>query len=113
MNSNMTDHERAARMRKKRRSIDHIATAALTRIRQTDRDTASMLDGYIAILTAEANAYAAAAEARKDTGSEASASSRVDAAEGVRSGGHEIGGLSTRRPHTVRNTGIEGADLLD
>lgn len=118
MNSNTTDHERAARIRTARRRVDHIATAALSRIRQADRDTASMLDGYIAMLTAEANAYAAAAdstesETAEHTGTEADASSRAGLAAGARSGEHEIGGLSTRHPHTVGNIGIEGADLLD
>lgn len=110
MNDNTHDHERAARLRAIRRRTHSAARHALDTISHIDPENAAVLSGYINLLTLEADI--AAAEEGDTPAPEADALSRVDLAADARSGERESGGLSTRHPHTVANTGIEGADLL-
>lgn len=105
----------AARAYNARRRASKIISPFLARIDRTDKAAASQLRAYLAILATEARAqrqYAAALADELKAASESEGSSRIGAAAVERSAEQEIGGLSTRRPHTVGNTGIEGADLL-
>lgn len=108
----------AARAYNARRRASKTIGPTLARIARTDSAAASQVRAYLAILAAESRAqrqYAAALahDIEQQTGSESSVPFRADSAAGARSAAHEIDGLSTRHPHTVENTGIEGADLLD
>lgn len=107
----------AARAYNARRRASKTISPTLARVERYDRTLASQMRAYLAILAAESRAqrqYAAALahEIETNAGSEGSVPVRVDSAAGARSAEHESDGLSTRRPHTVGNTGIEGADLL-
>lgn len=122
----MTDHERAARIRQRRRRAEHHAAAALTTIRSSDPAAASQIEGFIGILTAEANAYALAARTPNvranntrtehgegedpNTAAETSSPSRAglpDAAPVAAAGA--IGLSNTRPTHPIlpRNSGEE------
>lgn len=107
----------AARAYNARRRASKTIGPSLARLERLDKAAASQLRAYLAILAAESRTqrqYAAALADQIETnaGSESSVPVRADSAAGARSAERESDGLSTRRPHTVGNTGIEGADLL-